>query len=1577
MNQAQIEVNSAQILFSKPKALDGYSYTKRDGDDLNSTFYMSLDSTLKNTGPFIANIQFHNPIQVQYNGTTLGEIYLYNQTHIAMGYGTLDATTPFVIKDTDAFANFTKHMLVVKEFSWTLVGKLDITALTRTATVNLNKQITINGMNGFPDVKIHSFKLPGDAAEGGIQVELGTILNSPSPIGVQLGLIQLKIGYEGTDLGHVSAQEVQLRKGDNEILLKGRLVPQNKTVSLEKVGQLFSNYVSGQVSQTTALGVSCAPDGTHSVTWLSKGFEAVRLNVDLVAENPLKIINAVSMGQVDLAFNEASPYAPRVTAPNVVADFHIPFGFSLNITQVTQSISLGLVDDHDFKDFAMIEMPYTPSSSDQGKLGFAMKDMAIDGISDKNRFFDKYVYSLAGARNYTFGVSGNATAQVSTPIGPITLGGISYSVPTSLRGLQFLNSSATIIQSVDVTGGALDGLILAINVTMENPSDVTISTGDVYFHLTASDVVLGLVTLKALVLKRGSNTVSATASFDPKSSAIGQALLSNFVMGNNSDVHILGFDRSTTIGPLVEALSSISITSTLPSLKAPLIQGAKLDVSPDTNRTGLVGVKVSIANPFSAGLLVTQVMAATTFKGTPIGNINQDISSTPFVIPGHSTAESQDLSMAMNIEPAAIALLLRQLAVDSMMDTRALDALFALGGFHVAGQQDVSASSSLFANFNISDYTLQAMRALKVDLSLSSGILIGQYSDKLDFSQKNVAVVTDNSILHFIPIVGQKIVQQIVDGALLTFQTIIVSAPTDAGFTVQMKGSITQTGPMDAAINFPTPLTIYWQGAPLGTVSMPTILAKADMGANFDVTGEFTITNQDFMAQFVTHLINDNVFQWNIITQDVSVTALGFTFNGISMGKTVDLTGCNGFKDAVTIQSFDLPSDDPNGGITLTAQTMIKNPSQVGFNLSGVTFETYFNQLDIGILSSTANAFFPPQGAYPMAMKGRLIPQSSVEGLSAVTRVFENYLNASTSTITVKGVSGSGAQGQVGWLTKAFQTLTIDNVVLPGPAIKPVLIPSINLKELALDFTRDVDSPASGSNDVQAQLKNPFGFPLSVVKLDLNVEVNPNEAMATLLIPEESASTSASGLVKTSFSNVPFKVTNHEAFSNFIGFLTSKSSATLGLKGLTNALTHTAVGDLQLNGIQFDVQTFLNGLNNFGGKISIESLVVSGATKDYLIIDLVITLDNPSNITIVIGDINFDIVMNEFDGLLGRTYLKDVTISPGTKRYNTQFHLGEGNVNAKAVSQTLGDYLTAAQVPLKVKGTAASTTLKPLRLGLSTIQLDTVMTGIQSKLIQQVAVSGGLLGILLENKASAKITLQNPLGASFGIAQIDAQVTFSPSTGGPPFKVGTIHHQINSPQIIPAHGNAQTDAWPVSIDPGPDLLSHLKQLLGLLSDSRKYFYVEQNVTVSLGDGYQTELYYYQDQVSFSVDIDGLSPILGKLEDLLKNIGSLLDPAAFESAVKDVLNGGTGLLGDVVKEGEHVLGDTVKSGTHALGDTVKGILSDGSSKETKTNETPKESTGETSKETLAGAEKVEKTKQSVPVTTTQGSLLPFL
>ena len=54
---------------------------------------------------------------------------------------------------------------------------------------------------------------------------------------------------------------------------------------------------------------------------------------------------------------------------------------------------------------------------------------------------------------------------------------------------------------------------------------------------------------------------------------------------------------------------------------------------------------------------------------------------------------------------------------------------------------------------------------------------------------------------------------------------------------------------------------------------------------------------------------------------------VGINVENITLSKSVTLKGMNGLRNGVVIESFDLPENDPSGGIHLTLNTSIANVS--------------------------------------------------------------------------------------------------------------------------------------------------------------------------------------------------------------------------------------------------------------------------------------------------------------------------------------------------------------------------------------------------------------------------------------------------------------------------------------------------------------------------------------------------------------------------------------------------------------------------------------------------------------------------
>src|SRR5687767_4792095 len=137
-------------------------------------------------------------------------------------------------------------------------------------------------MQNFPSVIINSFDAPAEHPDGGIEIEIVSTMGNPSPIGVELGDLVFDVEYLGHIVGEVSATGVTLTSGDNKLVLKGRLTPQNDTEALVAVGDMFSKFITGQNATTGVIAKSVKPShGSAPISWLQSAFEGTKLSVIL------------------------------------------------------------------------------------------------------------------------------------------------------------------------------------------------------------------------------------------------------------------------------------------------------------------------------------------------------------------------------------------------------------------------------------------------------------------------------------------------------------------------------------------------------------------------------------------------------------------------------------------------------------------------------------------------------------------------------------------------------------------------------------------------------------------------------------------------------------------------------------------------------------------------------------------------------------------------------------------------------------------------------------------------------------------------------------------------------------------------------------------------------------------------------------------------------------------------------------------------------------------------------------------------------------------------------------------------
>ncbi|KAI0660249.1 hypothetical protein C8Q70DRAFT_914138 [Cubamyces menziesii] len=1392
----------------------------------NTSFDLRMDGWVSHAGIFKATIDFPEALAVDWVNTTTGAAIHLGSFPMARLYvrskrAYINQTVPFTIADEDAFARFTSAMITQQNFTWRLRSdKLSVQALKfpKANGLKFDKEITLNGMNNFNEhISLVDFKLPSDSPEGGINFVAVTGLDNPSPFDVNLGTVVFDLLYQGINLGAGSSPNTTIAPGPNNITLSGRLVPQTEPSALASVSQLFTQYLNGENSDVVARGVSSTQNDGSAVAWLSAGLDALQLHVPFKAPSAISPIKAITIGDMALAFTEATSWAPVANSRTVQAAMELPFGFSVEIGQIENEFNISSAG----RTVAGLSTPVGKSTSDikvinetltQGTINITIDNTALVVPDPQHPVFSQFNANLTATTRTPFQLVGHARAVANMSIGQVTLDPIKFDVESGLDGLQGLKDLVT-IGSVDVLGGTEEAINLGINVSIFNPSNLKLETGDLVLQLFREDALLGTTLMPNLTLEMGNNTLSASGSFKPNLSPEGMQTLDDFVGGNDVRVAIAGYGNSTLILSLLQAFEGLDITAVLPALKSKLLNSASLEVLPTTgHENNIAHATVSLANPFTSGLEITHVASNVTYQGINLGTIQ---TATNFSSPGKATSASPALDLDMNLDPQSLFTVTRLLAQQAGLDTAQLDAIVQLGGYHYL---DTSGSGNANAvrdveikradngslGFDLPTFVDQAFTKLSTDVQLTAGVMIGDYATTLQYTQPDVVTKTDKSLNMILPILAQPIVQKIVSGSVLGIETVIIKDVQEKSFGTSLKGSITQAGPFDAKISFPAGLTIEWGGAPLGSIKMPDVDVVADVGASFEVEATFEVADVDHLTNFTKVMLTEESFDWVISGSNLS----GITVPGIELSnKGVTLKGMNNLKNGVLIDTFDLPSNDPAGGIHLTLQTKVSNPSQVGVELSSIGFQNFFGDVNIGPATSTKAFTLAPESTVDLPLVGRLIPQKSQDGLNAVSTIFNNFIHAQDSNVTVRG--DSAGPTEVTWLNEAIKSLQVQ-AVLPNRG-KLEIIKSISLNELDLRFTEGTAfDPSTSSNDATAAFQLPFNFPVNIVALEQNITVGSNgQDFAQLVIPKGPSTTDVEQrIIHLTFSKVSFAVLDGQdsAFEQFLSTTATSKTAQMQLSGAANTDADTAVGLLNLHNIEFQVSTSIDGLQGLNTKPAlVSSLDVNHGYPDYLLIKANSSLFNPSNITLGAGDIAFSLLFQ--DDVIGEADLSNLVIVPGNSSYAINvLYKPQGGAVASG-QKMLENYLQGVESATTIQGSTGSTPIESLQLAMSHIRLSPVnIPALHQNLISTASLVFPT-DIVQTGIAQTSFSLDNPFTASINLIEVTATATFGSLT------LGKIDHVDRSSSPIHADGHTKIESPQLPFEFNTDPLTIIQLLL--------------------------------------------------------------------------------------------------------------------------------------------------------------------
>lgn len=156
-------------------------------------------------------------------------------------------------------------------------------------------------------------------------------------------------------------------------------------------------------------------------------------------------------------------------------------------------------------------------------------------------------------------------------------------------------------------------------------------------------------------------------------------------------------------------------------------------------------------------------------------------------------------------------------------------------------------------------------------------------------------------------------------------------------------------------------------------------------------------------TDFAIYLLTQPSFVWQILSQSVTVRAIGIVVEDISLQKMVVLAGSNSLRDGVVINSFDLPANHPAGGVALTLQTTVTNRGAIGVALSSLGFQAFYDRTNIAPVAAAGAYTLPAAGSNQLPLAGRLVPQPEQSGLDDVSAIFNGFIHGQPVLLQVAG----------------------------------------------------------------------------------------------------------------------------------------------------------------------------------------------------------------------------------------------------------------------------------------------------------------------------------------------------------------------------------------------------------------------------------------------------------------------------------------------------------------------------------------------------------------------------------------------
>lgn len=440
-----------------------------------------------------------------------------------------------------------------------------------------------------------------------------------------------------------------------------------------------------------------------------------------------------------------------------------------------------------------------------------------------------------------------------------------------------------------------------------------------------------------------------------------------------------------------------------------------------------------------------------------------------------------------------------------------------------------------------------------------------------------------------------------------------------------------------------------------------------------------------------------------------------FTFKNVEMEKTIYLDFKRELGDlSKYFKLIDLKMEEAfNDDLIITASGMITNPLPFTIDkIPPVSFKVFSDKrVFIGHLKTLENLKLKRGSSNLVKLQGVLSSSSDPKTSDAIGQLITNHFMGKSSKIYLQG--DEEASEKLNWLQSILTHINVP-VDIPGQgqgksqSSRQSLMFEDSIKKIDVKrilFALDPNKPNQISMDSDAEVH--FNIPrfasmmrptIESLALEGKVHDQKGNFIAPLSISDQqidSGILSSQNSLNTSMRmDISVDSVNMPNVENFMAEMLYAQDANISVSGHSSVKTKMFLGRMTVPRIPFATEIKLPGLGQIlsSQKPEIKSLNVEYITNEFMSLSAVISINNPTEITSLMGPMHLKCILEDNREYLGDVLLEDASIRPGKNELFGKMELKK----SEAVEEFIGRYFSGKSQSIILQGVRGSESVHPI-----------------------------------------------------------------------------------------------------------------------------------------------------------------------------------------------------------------------------------------------------------------------------------------